>query len=67
MASHTARTTSSETDVPVGLLGEVRKTTSGRVSRICAAALSGSMLKSSSRQAANHSVPVTLEISGCME
>ena len=66
-AWHTASMTASGRAVPVGLFGEVRKTTDGRASLISGLARSGSMLKSASRHAASQPVQVTLAISGCIE
>ena len=53
--------------VPVGLLGEVRKTRCGRCPAITATARSGSSPKSSSRAAEIQPVQVTRASSGCME
>ncbi len=66
-AASTASIVSSGWAVPVGLLGEVRKTTSGRCSSIAAVALPGSREKSSSRVALTHSVLVPPVMIGCME
>jgi hypothetical protein len=66
-APQTASITSSPADVPVGLFGEVRKTTAGCASLTARAARSGSRPKSSSRSAATQPVQVTLAIRGCME
>jgi hypothetical protein len=66
-ASRIASTVSSGWAVPVGLLGEVTNTTSGRCSSIAATALPGSSEKSSSREARIHSVPVPVVMIGCIE
>ena len=54
-ASSAARTTSSSSDVPVGLLGEQRITTSGRCRSISATTAPGDSPKSAAREAARES------------
>jgi hypothetical protein len=66
-AAQTASTTSSGSAVPVGLLGEVRKTTSGAVSRTWSAALPGSSRKPSARSPSRHVVLVDRAMIGCIE
>lgn len=66
-ASYSARTVSASTAVPVGLLGEVMKTTSGRCSAMAAVAVATSMAKSSSRGPEIQPVPVPREIRPCIE
>ncbi len=66
-AAQIRRMTGSGRAVPVGLLGEVRNTTSGRSAAMTAAACSGSRPKSASRAPLTHRVPVDSEMSGCIE
>jgi hypothetical protein len=63
----TASITSGDSAVPVGLLGEVRKTMSGRLSSTMRTARPASRWKSSSRAPRTHPVPVTEVMTGCME
>ena len=53
--------------MPVGLLGEVMKTTSGRCSAMAFSAAATSMVKSSLRGPEIQPVPVPREISPCIE
>ncbi|CAM5423070.1 hypothetical protein SFUMM280S_05802 [Streptomyces fumanus] len=55
------------TAVPVGLLGVVMKTTSGRCSAMARSAAARSMVKSSLRGPEIHPVPVPRQIRPCME
>lgn len=66
-ASYSARTVSGGIALPVGLLGVVRKTTSGRCSAMARAAAAGSMVKSSPRGPEIQPVPVPRAMSACIE
>lgn len=66
-ASYRARTVSAGTAVPVGLLGVVMKTTSGRCSSIARVAAGTSMVKSSWRGPEIQPVPVPRAMRPCIE
>lgn len=66
-ASYSARTVSGGTALPVGLLGVVMKTTSGRCSAIACSAAAGSIVKSSLRGPETQAVPVPRAMSACIE
>ncbi len=66
-ASYSARTVAAGTAVPVGLLGVVTKTTSGRCSAIAFSAAARSIVKSSLRGPEIHPVPVPRAMSPCIE
>ena len=59
--------TSSGVTVPVGLLGVVTNTTSGRCSSIAATAASADRVKSAARGPPTHWVPVPAARIGCIE
>lgn len=66
-ASYSARTVSRGTALPVGLLGVVMKTTSGRCSAIAFPAAVTSIVKSSLRGPEIQPVPVPREMRPCIE
>lgn len=66
-ASYSARTVSRGTALPVGLLGVVMKTTSGRLSAMARSAAARSIVKSSPRGPEIQAVPVPRAMSACIE